>query len=697
MHEALILLAFVALAVAVAVVSVRSAWRGWPLLERTLESSSQLAVRLAVVLVFGLVALAGSLGLDVLLGGFVAGIITRLALKGREVEVLESKLTAVGFGFLIPFFFVSSGMNFDVDALGDPSTLREGADVRRALPARARHPGAAALPRRAGRRDRVALAFYSATELPLVVAITTIAVEQGHMRSSTAAALVGARSSRLRRSRSSAWHCAAAGLTGRRPKPRDAVDRLGYGGLMSKWAVLAVLGAAQFLMVLDQAVMNVAISQLVADFDTTVTTIQTVIALYALVMAALMVTGGKLGDLWGRRRAFSIGLVIYAFGSALTAASWSVPSLMLGWSILEGIGAALVMPALVALVAGNYQGQDRAVAYGVLGGVAGAGIAVGPILGGWATTELSWRVVFVGEVVVAAGILLGTRLIREPAREGRAPSLDWVGSVLTALGLALIVIGVLQASNWGWLKPQDSPIEPFGFSLTPFVIAAGGLVLAAFRAWERHREAQGRDPLIHFRLFQVPRLRGGLSMLLVQNLILMGIFFTIPLYLQIVQGLDALETGVRMLPASAGLFIAALAGSRLASRFAAAAAGARRPRDHAALDRDAPGRDRARGRHRPLPGCDGCAGGRHGPGHLPAWKRGPVGGRRCRPQRGGRAAEHRPAAGLLARHRAAWRGGDQRPDRVVQRQRGRRPAHSRRSEAAGRDQAWRRRELHRRR
>ena len=338
---------------------------------------------------------------------------------------------------------------------------------------------------------------------------------------------------------------------------------------MSKWGALVVLGAAQFLMVLDQAVMNVAISQLVADFDTTVTTIQSVIAFYALVMAALMLTGGKLGDLWGRRRAFSIGLVIYASGSALTAASWSVPTLTLGWSILEGIGAALVLPALVALVAGTYEGHDRAVAYGVLGGVAGAGIAVGPILGGWATTELSWRVVFVGEVVVAALILLGTRMIREPTRAERVPRLDWVGSVLTALGLALIVIGVLQASNWGWLKPLNSPVEPLGFSLTPFVIAAGALLLGAFRAWERHREAQGRDPLVHFRLFQVPRLRSGLSMLLVQNLTLMGIFFTVPLYLQVVQGLDALETGVRMLPASVGLFIAAFAGSSLSSRFAA--------------------------------------------------------------------------------------------------------------------------------
>ncbi|TFG69831.1 MAG: MFS transporter, partial [Solirubrobacterales bacterium] len=338
---------------------------------------------------------------------------------------------------------------------------------------------------------------------------------------------------------------------------------------MAKWGVLVVLAAAQFLMVLDQAVMNVAISQLVEDFDTTVTTIQAVIALYALVMAGLMLTGGKLGDMWGRRRVFSIGLVIYGTGSALTAVSWSVPSLMFGWSILEGIGAALVLPALVALAAGNYQGKDRAIVYGVLGGVAGAGIAVGPILGGWATTELTWRVVFVGEVLVALGILFGTKLIREPAREGPRPSLDWVGSVLAALGLALVVFGVLQASNWGWLKPQASPVEPFGLALTPFVIAAGFVVLAGFRAWQRRRERVGRDPLVHLDLLQIPMLRGGLSMLLAQNLILMGIFFTIPLYLQIVQGLDALETGVRMLPASVGLFLAALAGSKLASRVAA--------------------------------------------------------------------------------------------------------------------------------
>jgi Kef-type K+ transport system membrane component KefB len=193
LHEALILIAFVLVAVLTGILAVRSAWRGWPLLERSLESSSQLAVRLAVVLVFGLVALAAELGLDLLLGGFMAGIITRIALRGQEVQVLESKLTAVGYGLLIPFFFVVSGMDFDLDALTSSAeaVLKMVMFfflflVVRGLPAMVLYRSALGL------RDRAALAFYSATELPLVVAITTIAVDQGHMRSDTAAGLVGA-------------------------------------------------------------------------------------------------------------------------------------------------------------------------------------------------------------------------------------------------------------------------------------------------------------------------------------------------------------------------------------------------------------------------------------------------------------------------------------------------------------------------
>ena len=181
-----------ALAIAIALISVRYAWRGWPALERTFEASSQLAVRITVVLVFGLVLLAGTLGLDVLLGGFVAGMITRLALKGRELAVFESKLTAVGFGFFVPFFFVTSGIEFDIDALGSVTAMLKlfmffGLFlVVRGVPAILLYRGILAA------RDRAALAFYSATELPLVVAITTIATDTGNMKSSTAAGLVGA-------------------------------------------------------------------------------------------------------------------------------------------------------------------------------------------------------------------------------------------------------------------------------------------------------------------------------------------------------------------------------------------------------------------------------------------------------------------------------------------------------------------------
>ncbi|HKF83745.1 MAG TPA: cation:proton antiporter [Solirubrobacterales bacterium] len=192
LHEAAILLGFVALALGLALVSVRYAWRGWPALERTFEASSQLAVRVTVVLIFGLVILAGKLGLDILLGGFVAGMITRLALEGHELQVFESKLTAVGFGFFVPFFFVTSGIEFDLDALGSIGAVAKlilffGLFlVVRGAPAMLLYRGVLSA------RERAALAFYSATELPLVVAITTIATTEGHMKTSTAAGLVGA-------------------------------------------------------------------------------------------------------------------------------------------------------------------------------------------------------------------------------------------------------------------------------------------------------------------------------------------------------------------------------------------------------------------------------------------------------------------------------------------------------------------------
>ncbi|MFF8632966.1 MFS transporter [Streptomyces pilosus] len=332
---------------------------------------------------------------------------------------------------------------------------------------------------------------------------------------------------------------------------------------MTHWRALVVLGTAQFLMVLDTSVMNVSISRLVDDFDTEVTAIQAVITLYALVMAAFMIIGGRLGDILGRRRVFLGGLVLYATGSALTAVAPTLWVLVLGWSVIEGLGAALVLPAMAALVAESYRGRDRAVAYGVVGGLAGAGIAVGPLLGGWVTTYLTWRLVFAGEVVVVLAILLLRGAITEAPRTGARPRLDGVGAVLSAAGLALGVLGVLQSGTWGWVQPRNPPFTVLRFAPTLFVIGAGVAVLAAFRRWEHHRDRRGDEPLVHLSLLRRPALGSGLMSLVGQNLILLGLFFTIPLYLQVVQGFDAFETGLRLLPVSATMLLTSLGAARL--------------------------------------------------------------------------------------------------------------------------------------
>ncbi|WP_329560933.1 MFS transporter [Kitasatospora sp. NBC_01266] len=332
---------------------------------------------------------------------------------------------------------------------------------------------------------------------------------------------------------------------------------------MNRWRALIVLGTAQFLMVLDASVMNVSISQLVKDFNTEVTAIQAVITLYTLVMAAFMITGGKLGDMFGRRRMFIVGLMIYGVGSALTAVAPTLWVLALGWSVIEGLGAALVLPALAALVAGAYQGRERATAYGVIGGLAGAGIAVGPLLGGWLTTYLTWRLVFAGEVVLVLAILaLMGWIQREPAPK-QHPPLDVVGTVLSVVGLALMVLSVLQSGTWGWLQPRNPPFTVLGYSPTLFVLALGGVILWVFCWWEQRQE----HPLMRLGLFGIPELRSGLLMLFSQNLVLLGLFFVIPLYLQVVQGLDAFQTGLRLLPVSITMLAASLGGSRL-GRFA---------------------------------------------------------------------------------------------------------------------------------
>ena len=346
------------------------------------------------------------------------------------------------------------------------------------------------------------------------------------------------------------------------------------GSRRSVWLPLAILGSAQFVMVLDSSVMNVAISEIVADLDTTIQGVQLAITFYTLVMAAFMLAGAKLGDILGRDRAFAIGLAIYGAGSLTTALSPNLTVLLIGWSFVEGIGAALVIPAIVSLVAGTYSGKQRALAFGLIGGVAGAAVAVGPLIGGWVTTEFTWRYVFAGETVVVAAILLvRSRLIRA-TRVENPPRLDYVGVLLSAAGLGFVVFGILKSSEWGLIEPRGAmtiggeEITPFGFSAVPFLILIGVGLLGAFTIWEERRERLGRDVLLNRSLLRIERLRAGLTTLMMQQLILLGTFFVMPVYLQVVLGLDAFETGKRLFPMSVTMFIAALLGPRLAAGFA---------------------------------------------------------------------------------------------------------------------------------
>src|SRR4051812_44020636 len=230
--------------------------------------------------------------------------------------------------------------------------------------------------------------------------------------------------------------------------------------------VLMTLASGQFLMTLDSSVMNVSIATVAKDVGTDVTGIQTAITLYTLVMASLMITGGKVGELIGRKRAFSIGCIIYGAGSFTTALAPNLGVLILGWSFLEGIGAALIMPAIVALVASNFAREERPRAYGLVASAGAIAVAAGPLIGGLFTTYASWRYVFVGEVLVVGAILvLARRMVDLPAESHT--KLDWVGTVLSAASMALIVLGVLKAGAWGFVQPNAG--APAWFGLSPVI------------------------------------------------------------------------------------------------------------------------------------------------------------------------------------------------------------------------------------
>src|SRR6266700_4029721 len=320
--------------------------------------------------------------------------------------------------------------------------------------------------------------------------------------------------------------------------------------------VLVTLAAGQFLMTLDSSVMNVSIATVAKDVGTSVTGIQTAITFYTLVMASLMITGGKIGQILGRKRAFAIGCVIYGCGSLTTAVSPNLAVLMVGWSVLEGVGAALIMPAVVALVASNFARDQRPRAYGLVASAGAIAVAAGPLIGGLFTTYLSWRWVFAGEVLVVLVILGLTRRIADtPPEEGAR--LDLVGTALSALGLGLIVFGILRSGTWGFVQPKAGAPAWLGLSPVIWLILSGGVVLRVFMWWENHRLARGDAALVDPAMLRNPVLRGGLTSFFFQYLLQSGLFFAVPLFLSVALGLSAIATGVRLLPLSITLLLAA--------------------------------------------------------------------------------------------------------------------------------------------
>src|SRR5215217_7639101 len=319
--------------------------------------------------------------------------------------------------------------------------------------------------------------------------------------------------------------------------------------------VLAPLALAQFICSFAGSNMNVMITDISEDLDTTVQGVQTAITLFLLVMAALMIPGGKLTDLYGRKRCFTVGLLVYGAGALISAISPNLGVLIIGNSILEGVGTALLIPPVYILTTLLFTDlSSRARAFGAISALGGIGAAAGPLLGGLITEAISWRAAFIFQAMVIAAIVWLARSIKDPLPPGPTQPFDTGGAVLSAVGLILLVLGILAADDNGWLML--------------ILIVSGSVVLAIFFLWVRRREHAGKEPLLPTLLFRNRTSNLGLVTQNTQWLLLLGVSFVVSAYLQVVRGYDAIQTGVIFTAVTAGLLVSSLAADRLARRYA---------------------------------------------------------------------------------------------------------------------------------
>jgi len=346
-----------------------------------------------------------------------------------------------------------------------------------------------------------------------------------------------------------------------------------HQSFLKKWLPLIVMGLAVIIIVLDTTLLNVSLGTIVRDLHTNIQSLQWVISAYALTLAALTITGGRFGDLFGRKRMFMLGAAIFAIGSFTASISHSVGILILGESVIEGIGAALMLPATISLLVASYRGRDRALALGVWGGMAAAGSAIGPVVGGYLTSHYSWRWGFRINVFVAAILLLGSVLIKDSRDREEKPTIDLLGVVLSAAGLMGVVFAVIESATYGWWKATklfsiaSYPLQLGGLSIVPYVLWLGVLFLICFFAWEQRMVNRGKTPLVAMKIFANKQFTAGASLSTIMSIGQVGLIFCIPVFLQGVRGLDALHTGYGLLPMSLGLFIMAPMGGYLAKHF----------------------------------------------------------------------------------------------------------------------------------
>ncbi len=338
---------------------------------------------------------------------------------------------------------------------------------------------------------------------------------------------------------------------------------LQHQSFFRKWGGLVVLSLGLAIIIIDSTLLNVSLSTLIQDLHTDLQSLQWVITAYSLILAAFTITGGRFGDLFGRKRMFMVGAGIFAVGSFLASISNRVGTMIIGESVIEGIGAALMMPATASLVVANFKGADRAKAFGIWGGVAGASSAIGPLLGGYLTTHYSWRWGFRINVFVAAVLILGSLLLLAESKDERKPQIDWGGVALSAIGLLGIVFGIIESETYGWWKAKDTfslfghQLHLGGLSIVPFAMILGFLFLGLFVWWQKRREAAGKTPLVSLHLFQNSQFTSGSITVAIMTLGMTGLVFALPVWLQSVRQLDAFHTGLALLPMSATILVMA--------------------------------------------------------------------------------------------------------------------------------------------